>query len=178
MSGDIYEFIERRNVNALAGEVGDDLKCCNWMVKDGPIKFSDDVGATLVLQYHYERTEVSCTHCAIERFLDSSISDEDEVAECEVVLDDGGGMLLFKSDHGLDSSGIDIGGECCQVRPTFLKGDSTLSNEVSQGKWSVWRRKEVSCFSDIEWQKRVCAGSCKVRGTTHMLADCDSVSPT
>ena len=114
----------------LVGEVGDDLKCCNWTVEDGPIEFSDDVGATLVLRYHYERTEVSCTHFAIERFLDSGISDEDEVAECEVVLDDGGGMLLFESDRGLDLSGVDIGGKCCQVRPMFLKSDSTPSNEV------------------------------------------------
>ena len=65
-------------------------------------------------------------HFVIERFLDS----EDEVTECEVVLDDGGGMLLFKSDCGLDSSGVDVGGECCQVRPMFLKGNSTPSNEV------------------------------------------------
>ena len=61
----------------LAGEVGDDSECCNWMVEDGPVEFSDDVGTTLVLRYHYEQTEVSRTHFAIERFLDSSISDED-----------------------------------------------------------------------------------------------------
>ena len=47
-SGDIYEFIERRNVNVLAGEVWDDSECCNWTVEDGPVEFSDDVGATLV----------------------------------------------------------------------------------------------------------------------------------
>ena len=109
----------------MVGEVGDDSECCNWMVKDGPVEFGDDVGATLVLQYHYEQTEVSHTHFAIERFLHSGISDEDEVTEFEVILDDGGGMLMFKSDRGLDSRG-----ECCQVRLTFLKGDSTPSNEV------------------------------------------------
>ena len=59
------------------------------------------------------------------RFLNSSISDEDKVTKCEVGLDDGGGLLLFESDHSLDSSG-----ECCQVRPTFLKGDNTPSNEI------------------------------------------------
>ena len=50
-------------------------------------------------------------HFAIERLLDSGISDEDEVAEFEVVLDDGGGMLLFKTDRGFDMSGVDVGGE-------------------------------------------------------------------
>ena len=69
-------------------------------------------------------------HFAIERLLDSGISDEDEVAECEVVLDDGGGMLLFESDRGLDLSSVDVRGKCCQVRLMFLKGNSMLSNEV------------------------------------------------
>ena len=120
------------------------------MVEDRPVEFGDDVGATLVLRYDYERTEVSCMHLAIERFLDSGISDEDEVAECEVVLDDGGGMLLFESDHSLDSSGMDVGGKCCQVRPMFLQGNSMPSNEVGRGKRSIWWRQQVSCFSDIE----------------------------
>ena len=161
----------------MVGKVGDDLECCNWMVEDRPIEFSDNVGATLVLQYDYEQTEVSHMHFAIERFLNSSISDEDKVTECEVVLDDGGSMLLFKSDCGLDSSGIDVGGECCQVRPMFLQGDSAPRNEVSQGKRSVWRRQQVSCFGDIEGQKWVCAGGCKVWGTAHTSADCDLVGP-
>ena len=161
----------------LAGEVGDDSQCCNWTVEDGPIEFGDDVGATLVLRYHYERTEVSHTHFAIETFLDSGISDEDEVAECEVILDNGGSMLLFESDYGLDSSSIDVRGECCQVRPTFLKGNSMLSNEVGQGKRSVWQRTDVSCFGNIEGQKRVCAGGCEVQETAHMAADCDLVGP-
>ena len=129
MSGDIYEFAERRNVDALAGEVGDYSESCNWTVEDQPIGFSDNVGATLVLRYDYEGTEISHTHFAIERLLDSGISDEDEVTEFEVVLDDGGGMLLFEADHGFDSSGVHIGGECCQVRPTFLEGNSVPSNE-------------------------------------------------
>ena len=43
-------------------------------------------------------------HFAIERFLDSGISDEDEVAEFEVVLDNGGSMLLFGTDCGFDAS--------------------------------------------------------------------------
>ena len=114
-------------------------------------------------------------HFAIERLLDSSISDEDEVTEFEVVLDDGGGMLLFKMDHGLDSSSVDIGGECCQVRLTFLQGDSAPSNQVGRGKRSVWWRKQVGCFGDVEGQKWVRAGGCKVRGTAHTSADCDSV---
>ena len=125
----------------------------------------------------YEQTEISRTHFAIERFLDSGISDEDKVAKFEVILDDGGGMLLFEMDCGFDLSGIDIGGECCQVRPTFLQGDSMLSNEVGQGKRSIWQRQQVSCFSDMEGQKWMCAGSCKVWGTAHTLADCDSVGP-
>ena len=116
-------------------------------------------------------------HFAIEGLLDSGISDEDEVAKCEVVLDDGGGMLLFKTDRGLDSSSVDIGGECCQVRPMFLQGDSAPGNEVSQRKRSIWRRKEVGCFGDVEGQKWVCASGSEVRGTAHMSVDCDSVGP-
>ena len=85
-----------------------------------------------VLRYDYEWTEISCTHFAIERLLDSGISDEDKVAEFEVILDDGGGMLLFEMDHGFDSRSIDVGGECCQVRLTFLEGDSAPSNEVGR----------------------------------------------
>ena len=114
-SGDIDEFVERRNVDVLTSEVWDDSECCNWTVEDRAVKLRDDVGATLVLRYDNERTEISHTHFAIERLLDSGISDEDEVAEFEVVLDDRGGMLLFETDRGLDSSGVDVGGECCQV---------------------------------------------------------------
>ena len=116
----------------LTGKIWDDLECCDWTIEDRAIELGDDVGATLVLRYDDERTEISRTHFAIERLLDSGISDEDKVAKFEVVLDDGGGMLLFKMDRGLDSSSVDIGGECCQVRPTFLEGDSALSNEVGR----------------------------------------------
>ena len=116
----------------LAGEVWDDSECCNWTVEDGAVELGDNVGATLVLRYDDERTEISRMHFAIERLLDSGISDEDEVAEFEVILDDGGGMLLFETDRGLDSSGINVGGECSQVRPMFLQGNSVPSNEVSR----------------------------------------------
>ena len=161
----------------LTGEIWDDSECCDWTVEDRAVELGDDVGATLVLQYDYERTEISCTHFAIERFLDSGISDEDEVAECEVVLDDGSGMLLFETDCGFDSSGVDVGGECCQVRPMFLQGDCVPSNEVDRGKRSIWRRQEVGCFGDVEGKKWMCASRCKVRATAHTPADCDSVGP-
>ena len=136
----------------LTGEIWDDSECCDWTIEDRAVELRDDVGATLVLRYDDERTEISHTHFAIERFFDSSIPDEDEVAKFEVVLDDGGGMLLFETDRGLDSSGEDVGGECCQVRPTFLQGDSAPSNQVGRGKRSVWRRKEVRRFGDVEGQ--------------------------
>ena len=160
----------------LMGEIWDDSECSDWMVEDRAVKLGDDVGATFVLRYDNEQTEVSCTHFAIEGFLDSSISDEDKVTECEVILDDGSSMLLFEMDRGFDSSGVDIGGECCQVRPMFLQGDSTPSNQVGRGKRSVWWRKQVRCFGDVEGQKWVHASGCEVRGTAHTSADCDSVS--
>ena len=116
----------------LMGEIWDDSECCDWTVEDRAVELGDNVGATFILQYDYERTKVSRTHFAIEGLLDSGISHEDEVAECEVVLDDGSGMLLFETDRGFDSSGVDIGGKCCQVRPTLLEGDSAPSNEVSR----------------------------------------------
>ena len=134
------------------------------MVEDRAVELGDDVGTTLVLRYDNEGTEISCTHFAIERLLDSSISDEDEVTEFEVVLNDGGGMLLFETDCGFDLSGVHVGGECCQVRLTLLEGNSTPSNKVSQGK----RRKQVGCFGNIKGQKWVCAGGCEVWGTAHM----------
>ena len=114
----------------LMGKVWDDSECCDWMVEDRAVELGDDVGTTFILGYDYERTEVSRMHFAIEGLLDSGISDEDEVANCEVVLDNGSGMLLFEMDRGFDSSGIDVGGKCCQVRPTFLQGDSVPSNQV------------------------------------------------
>ena len=114
----------------LTGEIWDDSECSDWTIEDRAVELGDDVGATFVLRYDYERTEISRTHFAIERLFDSGISDEDEVAKFEVVLDDHGGMLLFETDCSLDSSGIDVGGECCQVRLAFLQGDSMLSNQV------------------------------------------------
>ena len=45
-------------------------------------------------------------HFAIEGLLDGGISDQHEVAKFEVILDYGGGMLLFKTDHGFDSCGV------------------------------------------------------------------------
>ena len=113
----------------------------------------------------------------IQRLFNGSISDQDEVAEFEIVLDDGGGMLLFEMDHSFDSCGVNVGGKCCQVGPMFLQGDSTLSNKVSQGKRGVGWRKKVCCFGDVEGQKGVCAGCCEVQRTAHMSVDCDSVSP-
>ena len=101
----------------LTGEIWDDSECCDWTIKDQAVELGDNVGATFILRYDYEWTEVSRTHFVIEGLLDSGISDEDEVAECEVVLDDGSGMLLFETDRGFDSSGVDVGGERCQVRP-------------------------------------------------------------
>ena len=143
MSGDTYEFVERRNVNALAGEIWDDSECCDWMVEDQAVELGDNVGATLVFQYDDEGTKILCTHFAIERLLDSGISDEYEVTESEVVLDDGGGMLLFKMDRSFDSSGINVGGECCQMGLTFLQGDSMPSNKVGQRKRGIRRRKKI-----------------------------------
>ena len=116
-------------------------------------------------------------HFAIERLLDGGIPDEDEVAEFEVVLDDGGGMLLFKTDRGFDSCGIHIGGECCEVRPTFLEGDNAPSNKVGRGKRGVRQRKQIGCFGDVEGQKWMCASGCEVRGAAHMSVDSDSVGP-
>ena len=86
-------------------------------------------------------------------------------------------MLLFEMDCSFDSSGVHVGGKWCEVRPTFLEGNSALSNKVGRGKRSVRRRKQVSCFSDVEGQKRMCASSCKVRGAAHMSVDSDSVGP-
>ena len=114
----------------MAGEVWDDSECCDWTVEDQAVKLRDNVCTTLVLQYDNEGTKISHMHFVIERLLDSSISDEDKVAEFEVVVDDGGSMLLFKTDCGFDLSGVHIGGECCQVRLTFLQGNGPPSNKV------------------------------------------------
>ena len=86
-------------------------------------------------------------------------------------------MLLFKMDHSFDLNSVHTGGECCQVRLTFLQGDSMPSNEVSREKRGVGWRKQIGCFSDVEGQKWMCAGGCKVWGAAHMSADCDSVGP-
>ena len=72
-------------------------------------------------------------HFVIVRLLDGGISDEDEVAEFEVILDNGGGMLLFEMDCGFDSSSVNVRGKCCQMGPLFLQGNSVLSNKVGQG---------------------------------------------
>ena len=89
-------------------------------------------------------------HFAIERLLNGGISDEDKVAEFEVVRDDGGSMLLFEMDHSYDLCGIYIRGECCQVGLTFLQGNSALSNKVGQRKRGIGRRKQIGCFGDVE----------------------------
>ena len=49
VSGDIYEFVERRNLYVLTGEVRDGSECSDRPVKDQAIKFRDDVCTTLVL---------------------------------------------------------------------------------------------------------------------------------
>ena len=177
VSGDICDFIERRNVYVLAGEVGDYSECCNWTVEDRAVEFGDNECTTLVLQYDDEQTEISHMHFAIEKLLDGGISYQDEVTEFEVVFDDGGSMLLFKMDHGFDLCSINIGGKHCQVGPTFLQGNSAPSNKVSGGKGGVRWRKKIGCFGNVEWKKWMCAGHCEVRGTAHTLVDCDSVSP-
>ena len=112
----------------LTGEIWDDSECCDWTIEDRAVELGDDVGTTFVLRYDNDGTEIPRTHFVIERLLDSGVSDEHEVAKLEVVLNDGGGMLLFETDCGFDSSGVDVGGECSQVRPTFLKSDSTPSD--------------------------------------------------
>ena len=72
-------------------------------------------------------------HFVIERLLDGSISDEDEVTEFKIVLDYGGSMLLFEIDCGFDLSSVNVRGKCCQMGPLFLQGNSVLSNKVGQG---------------------------------------------
>ena len=47
------------------------------MVEDQAVELRDNVCTTLVLRYDDERTEISRTHFAIERLLDSGIFDED-----------------------------------------------------------------------------------------------------
>ena len=116
-------------------------------------------------------------HFAIERLLDGGISDQDKVAEFEVILDDCGSMLLFETNCSFDLCGAYIGGECCQVRPTFLQGNSALSNKVSGGKGGVWQRKKIGCLGDVEGQKGMCAGHGEVWGTAHTSEDCNSVGP-
>ena len=115
-------------------------------------------------------------HFVIERLLNGSIPDQDEVTKFEVIFDNGGGMLLLKVDHSFDPCGLYIGGKHCEVRLTFLQGDSTPSDQVGQGKMGIGWRKKVSCFSNMEGQKWVCASGCKVWGTAHMSSDCDMVS--
>ena len=146
----------------VVGKIWNDSECCDWMVKDQAIELGDNVCATLVLQYDNERTEISRTHFVIERLLNGGISEEDKVTKFEVILDGGGGMLLFKMDGSFDSNSVHIGGKCCEVRPTFLKGDGAPSNKVGRGKRGIWQRKQIGCFCDIEGQKRMCASGCEV----------------
>ena len=110
-------------------------------------------------------------HFVIERLLNGSIPDQDEVAKFEVIFDDGGSMLLFKTDHSFDLCGVYIRGKHCQVRPTFLWGNSVLSNEVGLEKRGIGQRKKIYCFGDVEGQKWVYASHCKVWGTAHTLSD-------
>ena len=58
---DIDEFVERRNVDVLTGKIWDDSECCNWTIKDRAVELGDDVGATLVLRYDYDGTEIPRT---------------------------------------------------------------------------------------------------------------------
>ena len=116
-------------------------------------------------------------HFVIERLLDSGISDEDKVAEFEVILDDGCSMLLFKMDRGFDLSGVHVGGKCCEVRLMFLEGDSTPSNKVGREKMGIGWGKQIGCFCDVEGQKWMCAGHSEVWGAAHTSADSDSVGP-
>ena len=129
------------------------------------------------MRYDDEGTKISCTHFAIERLLNSGISDEDKVAEFEVVVDDGGSMLLFEMDCGFDPCGVHVGGECCKVRPMFLVGDSAPSKKVGRGKRGVGQRKQIGCFGNVKGQKWMCASGCEVWGAAHTLVDCDSVGP-
>ena len=113
----------------LTGEIWDDSECCNWTVEDRAVELRDNVGATLVLQYDDEGTKISCMHFVIERLLDSSISDEYKVTESEVVLGDHGGMLLFETDCGFDSSGIYSGGQNCS-NIFYFWNESPVSLEI------------------------------------------------
>ena len=54
-------------------------------------------------------------HFVIERLLDDSIPDQDNVAEFEVLIDDGHCMLLFEADGGFGACSIYIGGKHHQV---------------------------------------------------------------
>ena len=68
----------------LTGEIWDDSKCCDWTIEDRAVELGDDVGATLVLRFDNDGTEIPCTHFAIERLLDSGVSDEDEVVTVQL----------------------------------------------------------------------------------------------
>ena len=141
VGGDIYKFIERRNVYVLAGEVRDDLECSNRAVKDWAVKFGDNVCTTLVLWYDNEWAKISCMHFPIERLFNGGISDQDEVTEVEAILDYGGSMLLFETDHSCDPCSIYVRGEHCQVWSIFSRVTAHWAMRAVEDRGALGRRR-------------------------------------
>ena len=60
--------------NGSSCEVGEEMKCCYWAMKDGTVKLAEDVCSSEVSGYDDERTKVSWTHFAIQGLFDLHIS--------------------------------------------------------------------------------------------------------
>ena len=86
-------------------------------------------------------------------------------------------MLLFKVHSGLDVGSVYIGGECGEVQPTLLKHNCLGHDQCSCQKGYIWQGKKICGFSDVEGQKWVSSGDCKIRRTAHTSADCNMISP-
>ena len=78
-------------------KVRNDTKSSDGAIKHGSIELCNNVSATTVTRNNNQRSQVSGTHLPIEGLLDDRVSDQDEVAQLEVVVVDGPGMNLLES---------------------------------------------------------------------------------
>jgi hypothetical protein len=96
-----------RNGNRLASNIWDNTKSSNRSMKQGSVKFSDNIRATKVTGDNDVWAFILRTHFLIEGFLDLRVANENEITTLKIEIANGSGMNLFELASGFAMGTVD-----------------------------------------------------------------------
>ena len=168
VSRDINKFIEQWNFYVLVGKVRDDSECSNRVVEEWTIEFR--YALPLFCEMMMSGPRYLARILQLRDFLMAVFLTKTRLLSLKsylmMVVACSCSKWIMASTHAV-----------YMAEARVARCNSSPSNQVGGGKRGIGKRKKTSCFSNVEGQKWVCAGGCKVQGTAHMSLGCDMVSP-